>query len=74
VLIAYIRDAKRLSREAHGAQRSWRFTQVGTAGPVVFHSKPGRLELARAAGLSNVSVLREDDGKGFALYAIDLSK
>jgi 2',3'-cyclic-nucleotide 2'-phosphodiesterase/3'-nucleotidase len=74
VLIAYIRDAKRLNREAHGAQRSWRFAQVDTAGPVVFHSKPGKLELARAAGLSNVSVLREDDGKGFAVYAIDLSR
>jgi 2',3'-cyclic-nucleotide 2'-phosphodiesterase/3'-nucleotidase len=74
VLIAYIRDAKRLSRDVHGAQRSWRFAQVDTAGPVVFHSKPGKLELARAAGLANVSVLREDDGKGFAVYAIDLSR
>jgi 2',3'-cyclic-nucleotide 2'-phosphodiesterase/3'-nucleotidase len=74
VLIAYIRDAKRLNREANGAERSWRFAQVATAGPVVFRSKPGKLELARAAGLSGVSVLREDDGKGFSLYAIDLSK
>jgi 2',3'-cyclic-nucleotide 2'-phosphodiesterase/3'-nucleotidase len=74
VLIAYIRDAKRLNREANGNRRSWRFSPVNTAGPVVFHAKPGKLELARAAGLSNVSVLREDDGKGFAVYAIDLSR
>jgi 2',3'-cyclic-nucleotide 2'-phosphodiesterase/3'-nucleotidase len=76
VLIAYIRAAKRLTRAANGAQRSWRFTQVATAGPVVFHAAPGKLELARAAGLENVSLLREDDGqgKGFALYALDLSK
>jgi 2',3'-cyclic-nucleotide 2'-phosphodiesterase/3'-nucleotidase len=76
VLIAYIRAAKRLTREANGAQRSWRFTPVATAGPVVFHAAPGKLELARAAGLENVSLLREDDGqgKGFALYALDLSK
>jgi 2',3'-cyclic-nucleotide 2'-phosphodiesterase/3'-nucleotidase len=49
---------------------------VATAGPVVFHSAPGKLELARAAGLDNVSQLRADDGlgKGFALYAVDLSK
>jgi 2',3'-cyclic-nucleotide 2'-phosphodiesterase/3'-nucleotidase len=32
--------------------------------------------LARAAGLVNVSEVRPDDGqgKGFALYAVDLSK
>jgi len=76
ILIAYIKDAKRLSRAANGAQRSWRFTKVRTRGPVVFHSAPGKLELARAAGLENVSQLAADDGqgKGFALYAVDLGK
>jgi 2',3'-cyclic-nucleotide 2'-phosphodiesterase/3'-nucleotidase len=76
VLIAYVKAAKRLSREANGAQRSWRFAKVATKGPVVFHSAPGKLELARAAGLDKVTQLAEDDGlgKGFALYAIDLSR
>jgi 2',3'-cyclic-nucleotide 2'-phosphodiesterase/3'-nucleotidase len=76
VLIAYIKEAKRLTREANGAQRSWRFAQVKTKGPVVFHSAPGKLELARAAGLENVTQLAPDDGqgKGFALYAVDLGK
>jgi 2',3'-cyclic-nucleotide 2'-phosphodiesterase/3'-nucleotidase len=76
VLIAYIRNAKQLTRAANGAQRSWRFARVETAGPVVFHAAPGKIELARAAGLTNVAQLREDDGqgKGFALYAVDLSK
>jgi 2',3'-cyclic-nucleotide 2'-phosphodiesterase/3'-nucleotidase len=76
VLIAYIRNAKQLTRAANGAQRSWRFARVETAGPVVFHAAPGKIALARAAGLANVAQLREDDGqgKGFALYAVDLSK
>jgi 2',3'-cyclic-nucleotide 2'-phosphodiesterase/3'-nucleotidase len=76
VLIAYIKDAKRLSRAANGSQRSWRFTKVATKGPVVFHAAPGKLELARAAGLENVSQLAADDGqgKGFALYAVDLAR
>jgi 2',3'-cyclic-nucleotide 2'-phosphodiesterase/3'-nucleotidase len=76
VLIAYIRAHKALTREANGAQRSWRFTRVRTAGPVVFHAPPGKLALARAAGLSDVSALRADDGegKGFALYAVDLAQ
>jgi 2',3'-cyclic-nucleotide 2'-phosphodiesterase/3'-nucleotidase len=76
VLIAYVKEAKRLSRAANGAQRSWRFAKVATRGPVVFHSAPGKLELARAAGLENVSQLAADDGqgKGFALYAVDLAK
>ncbi|MEN3277093.1 MAG: 2,3-cyclic-nucleotide 2-phosphodiesterase / 3-nucleotidase [Massilia sp.] len=76
VLIGYIRDVKRLTRAEHGAARSWRFTPVATSGPVVFHSAPGMLDLAQQAGLDNVSLVRADDGlgKGFALYAVDLSK
>lgn len=76
VLIGYIRDMKKLTRAEHGAARSWRFTPVATSGPVVFHSAPGMLDLAREAGLGNVSLVRADDGlgKGFALYAVDLSK
>ncbi|MEW6371615.1 MAG: bifunctional 2',3'-cyclic-nucleotide 2'-phosphodiesterase/3'-nucleotidase [Pseudomonadota bacterium] len=76
ILIAYIREEKKLTRAANGAGRSWRFAQVRTAGPVVFRSAPGMLALAEEAGLANVSQLRADDGqgKGFALYAVDLSK
>jgi 2',3'-cyclic-nucleotide 2'-phosphodiesterase/3'-nucleotidase len=76
VLIAYVKAAKRLTRAANGAQRSWRFAKVEAKGPVVFHSAPGKLELARAAGLENVTQLAADDGlgKGFALYAVDLSR
>jgi 2',3'-cyclic-nucleotide 2'-phosphodiesterase/3'-nucleotidase len=76
VLIGYIKEAKRLSRTANGFHRSWRFAKVETKGPVVFHSAPAKLELARAAGLENVSQLAADDGqgKGFALYAVDLGR
>ncbi|MGZ8288437.1 MAG: bifunctional 2',3'-cyclic-nucleotide 2'-phosphodiesterase/3'-nucleotidase [Telluria sp.] len=76
VLISYVRDIKNLNRAAHGTNRSWEFTKVKTAGPVVFHSAPGMIALAHEAGLHNVSQLRADDGlgKGFALYAVDLSK
>jgi 2',3'-cyclic-nucleotide 2'-phosphodiesterase/3'-nucleotidase len=76
VLIAYVKGARQLTRAANGSQRSWRFTKVAANGPVVFHAPPGKLELARAAGLDKVSQLAESDGqgKGFALYAVDLSK
>ncbi|KQX01222.1 2', 3'-cyclic nucleotide 2'-phosphodiesterase [Massilia sp. Root418] len=76
VLIAYIQRTRALKRASHGAARSWRFAAVKTQGPVVFHSAPGKLELARAAGLDNVSQLQADDGagKGLALYGIDLSR
>jgi 2',3'-cyclic-nucleotide 2'-phosphodiesterase/3'-nucleotidase len=76
VLIAYIRQAKQLARQANASQRSWRFAAVKTAGPVVFHAPPGMLGLAQEAGLDGVTMLRADDGlgKAFALYAVDLSK
>jgi 2',3'-cyclic-nucleotide 2'-phosphodiesterase/3'-nucleotidase len=76
VLIAYIKGARQLTFAAHGAQRSWRFAKVKTAGPVVFRSAPGVLALAEQAGISNVSLLRADDGggKGYSLYVVDLSR
>ncbi|MBB3219716.1 bifunctional 2',3'-cyclic-nucleotide 2'-phosphodiesterase/3'-nucleotidase [Pseudoduganella umbonata] len=76
VLIAYIRKQGQLTRAGHGSSRSWRFAPVATAGPVVFHSAPGKEALAREAGLSNVRQLNADDGggKGFGLYAIDLAR
>ncbi|MCC2974549.1 bifunctional 2',3'-cyclic-nucleotide 2'-phosphodiesterase/3'-nucleotidase [Massilia sp. IC2-476] len=76
VMIAYVREAKRLTRVANASNRSWRFVPVKTSGPVVFSSAPGMVELAHDAGLHNVSQVATDDGrgKGMALYAIDLSK
>ena len=76
VLIAYIRKAGQLTRAANGSSRSWRFAPVAVKGQVLFHSAPGVIELAREAGLDHVSLIKADDGggKGFALYAIDLSK
>jgi 2',3'-cyclic-nucleotide 2'-phosphodiesterase/3'-nucleotidase len=76
VLIDYVRKTRQLTRAANGSQRSWHFTRVATRGPVVFHAPPGQIELARAAGIGNVTQVREADGlgKGFALYAVDLAK
>ena len=74
VLIAFIRATKTLTRAANGAARSWRFAPVRTAGPVVFHSAPGQLALAKEAGIDNVRELQADDGKGFGVYAVDLSQ
>ncbi len=76
LLIAYITREKSLTRIKNGAARSWRFARVATNGPVVFHTAPNVLELAQAAGIDNVTLLKADDGagKGFALYRLDLSK
>jgi 2',3'-cyclic-nucleotide 2'-phosphodiesterase/3'-nucleotidase len=76
VLIAFIKKTKKLTRAAFGQRPSWHFARVKTAGPVVFHSAPQMLHLAREANVGNVSVLKADDGlgKGFSLYQIDLSQ
>jgi 2',3'-cyclic-nucleotide 2'-phosphodiesterase / 3'-nucleotidase len=76
ILIDFIKKTRKLERAKHGQPRSWRFTPMKTAGPVVFRSAPGMLAVAHEAGLRNISVLRADDGgsKGFSLYQIDLSK
>jgi 2',3'-cyclic-nucleotide 2'-phosphodiesterase/3'-nucleotidase len=51
---------------------TWRFAPLRTRGPVVFSAPGGKLPVARAAGLTNISVLR-DNGDGTATYAIDLA-
>lgn len=75
VLIAAIKAAGRL-KAADGARRSWQFARVATRGPVVLHAPPGKLALAQAAGISNLTQLQPDDGagRGFALYGVDLSR
>jgi 2',3'-cyclic-nucleotide 2'-phosphodiesterase/3'-nucleotidase len=72
VLIEWVRENKHLSRATNGADRSWRFVPVKTAGPILFTSASGKLDLARAAGLREVRMVK-DNGDGFATYAIDLA-
>jgi 2',3'-cyclic-nucleotide 2'-phosphodiesterase/3'-nucleotidase len=52
---------------------SWRFAPLKTRGPVVFKAAAGKLDAARAAGLKNITLLK-DNGDGTAIYAIDLSR
>ncbi|HEY6543827.1 MAG TPA: bifunctional 2',3'-cyclic-nucleotide 2'-phosphodiesterase/3'-nucleotidase [Dokdonella sp.] len=73
VLIDWVRATRHLERATHGADRSWRFARVRTAGPVTFTSAAGKADVARAAGIVGVSEL-EDRGDGTATYTIDLSR
>ena len=76
VVIEYVRKNPQITRAVNGAAKSWRFTKVTTAGPVVFSSGIGALSVAQAAGLSGVTVLMADDGSGkdTSKYQLDLSK
>jgi len=72
VLIDWVRMRKRLTRAADGSDRNWRFVPVKTAGPVVFASASGKLDMAIASGLAGIKLLR-DNGDGFSTYAIDFA-
>jgi len=74
VLISYIKAAHALSRPSNGADRSWSFVKVTTAGPVTFNSAQNALPVALAASINNVSVITPDAGNGLSLYGIDLSQ
>ncbi|MEG0938589.1 MAG: bifunctional 2',3'-cyclic-nucleotide 2'-phosphodiesterase/3'-nucleotidase [Comamonas sp.] len=76
VVIEYVRKNPQITRAINGAAKSWRFTKVTTAGPVVFNSGIGALSVAQAAGLNGVTVLMADDGSGkdTSKYQLDLSK
>jgi 2',3'-cyclic-nucleotide 2'-phosphodiesterase/3'-nucleotidase len=51
---------------------SWTFAPLHARGPVVFTGKAGKLGVAKAAGLTNIRLLK-DNGDGTALYGIDLA-
>lgn len=72
IIIKYVGDAGTLTRARFGNDKNWHFVKVKTAGPVIFTSAEGKLSLARAAGLTDVTP-RKDLGNGNAVYAIDLS-
>ena len=70
-LIEWMRARRHLNREEDGAERSWRFAAIRTAGPVIFRSAAGRIDLAHAAGLDFVHSLGET-AAGMETYRIDL--
>ncbi|MBS0567772.1 MAG: bifunctional 2',3'-cyclic-nucleotide 2'-phosphodiesterase/3'-nucleotidase [Proteobacteria bacterium] len=72
-LIGFVREQREITRRKFGDQRNWHFAKVKTAGPVVFTSAAGKLGIARAAGLANVALFK-DNGDGSAVYSIDLSR
>ena len=51
---------------------SWRFAPLKTHGPVIFKAASGKQDVAHAAGLKNITLLKDNDD-GTAIYAIDLS-
>jgi len=52
---------------------SWNFAPLRTHGPIVFTSAANKLDVAKAAGLQNIRMVK-DNGDGTATYAIDLSR
>jgi 2',3'-cyclic-nucleotide 2'-phosphodiesterase/3'-nucleotidase len=80
VVLNYVKGRQTITRAANGAERSWRFTPVATAGKVLFKSAKDSLAVAQAAGLDNISVEKADDtgvnaGDGsYTVYRVDLSR
>lgn len=73
VLIDYVRSAREITRALFVGARNWHFAKVKTAGPVIFTSAAGKLDIARADGIDNVARVK-DNGDGTAVYAVDLSQ
>lgn len=72
-LIAFIRAQGTISREHFGNERNWHFVPTHLSGPVLLKSASGKLDIAHADGLENVTLYKEN-GDGTATYAIDLAK
>ena len=72
VLIDWVREHKSLTRADEGSDRNWRFVPLKTAGPIVFTSASGKLDVARATGLAHVRLVK-DHGDGFSTYALDFA-
>ncbi|MFT4198844.1 MAG: 5'-nucleotidase C-terminal domain-containing protein, partial [Pseudoxanthomonas sp.] len=72
ILADWLRRRGTLTAADLGA-RTWSFAPLKTAGPVVFPCPPGKLDLARAAGVAGLREL-QDNGDGSGRCAIDLAK
>ncbi len=72
VLTDWIRERGHLRRDEDGSDRPWRFAPLRTAGPVTWTTASGRDALARAAGITGLTLLR-DNGDSTSTYTIDLS-
>lgn len=73
VLIDYVRATREIERKNLRDLHNWHFAKVKTAGPVLFTSAAGKLDIARDAGIDNVAWIK-DNGDGTAVYAVDLSR
>ena len=71
ILAKWIEGKKRIGAGDLEAT-SWTFAPLPTRGPVVFTGRAGKLDVAKAAGLTNIRMLK-DNGDGTAVYAIDLA-
>ncbi len=72
ILIDWVRQRRQLNLEHDGSDRPWRFVALKTKGPIMFHAASGKLDQARALGLSGVREASRD-GDGMSTYTIDLS-
>ena len=72
-LIAWVREKGQLTRARDASDRAWRFVPLSTRGDITFTTASGKLDLARAAGIDGLRLLR-DHGDGLSTYAVDLSK
>ncbi|SFN34875.1 bifunctional 2',3'-cyclic-nucleotide 2'-phosphodiesterase/3'-nucleotidase [Dokdonella immobilis] len=73
ILVDWVRQRGHLGFSEDGNDRPWRFAPLAMAGPLVFHSASGELDLARRAGLAGVQLVA-DDGDGLSTYSIDLGR
>jgi len=71
-LITWIRERGTLTRARDASDRAWRFVPLRTRGDVTYTTASAKLELARAAGIDGLRLLR-DHGDGLSTYAVDLS-
>lgn len=71
-LIDWIRERGTLTRAQDADDRAWRFVPLRTRGDITFTTASGKLDVARAAGIGGLRLLR-DHGDGLSTYAVDLS-
>ncbi len=70
ILIHWLKKHPELKRSEFELN-SWSFAPLKTKGAVTFQSASNKLDLARADGIDNVRLLK-DNGDGTSTYAIDL--
>ncbi len=72
IIVNYIKAKQQLTRQNNASNRNWSFVKKSTAGKILFQSSYDSLQLAKDAGLTNITKDSDKADKSASIYRLNL--